>query len=85
MWQDFRCDFEALGRWKALDLVAIGRSRALPSRELVIERGDLVQPIDDLLVSHRGCVATSPFRLFAEERMASVETVVFGSFSSVPI
>ena len=33
---------------KALDLVAIGRSRVLPGRELVIQRSYLVQPIDDL-------------------------------------
>jgi hypothetical protein len=50
------------------DLVAIGRSRILPGRKLVIERGDLVQPIDDLFVGHRGCIATSPLRFFAEER-----------------
>jgi hypothetical protein len=49
-------------------LVAIGRSRVLPRRELVIQRGDLVQPIDDLFVGHRGCVATSPFRFSPEER-----------------
>jgi hypothetical protein len=55
-------------RRKALDLVAIGRSKVLPSRKLLIERGDLVQPIDDLFVGHRGSVATSPFRFFAEER-----------------
>src|SRR5207245_769567 len=59
---------KVLQRRKALDSIAIGRSRVLPGRELVIERGDLVQPIDDLFVGHRGCVTTSPFRFFAEER-----------------
>jgi hypothetical protein len=38
---------------------------------LFIERGDL------LFVGHRSRVATSPSRLFVEERVASVETVVF--------
>ena len=49
-------------------LIAIGRYKVLPSRELVIERGDLIQPIDNPFVGHRGCVATSSFRFFAEER-----------------
>jgi hypothetical protein len=31
----------------------------LPRRKLVIERGDLVQPIDEPLVTHRGGVATT--------------------------
>ena len=53
---------------KALDLVAIGRSRVLPGREFVIQRGYLVQPIDDLFLGHRGCVATSSFRFLPEER-----------------
>jgi hypothetical protein len=53
---------------KALDLVAIGRSRVLPGRELVIQRGYLVQPIDDLFLGHRGCVATSSFRFLPEKR-----------------
>ena len=52
----------------ALDLVAIGRSRVLPGRELVIQRSYLVQPIDDLFLGHRGCVATSSFRFLPEER-----------------
>jgi hypothetical protein len=33
-----------------------------------IERGDLVQPINDLFVGHCGCVAASPFRFLAEKR-----------------
>ena len=52
----------------ALDSVAIGRSRVLPGRELVIERGNLVQPFDDRFVGHRSCVATSSFRFLPEER-----------------
>jgi len=52
----------------ALDSVAIGRSRVLPGRQLVIERGNLVQPFDDRFVGHRSCVATSSFRFLAEER-----------------
>jgi hypothetical protein len=51
-----------------LDLVAISQSGVLPGRELIIERGDLVQPIDDLLVDHRSCIAPSPFRFLPEER-----------------
>ena len=49
-------------------LVAIGWSRVLPGGELVIQRGNLVQPIDDLFVSHRRCVATSPSCFLPEER-----------------
>jgi hypothetical protein len=52
----------------------------LPGGELVIQRGYLVQPIDDLFLGHRGCVATSSFR-FLPESVASVEAVVFGSLS----
>jgi hypothetical protein len=52
-------------------LVAIGRYRVLPGRELVIERGDLVQPIDNPFVDHRSGVTTSFFRFFAEERGSS--------------
>ena len=48
--------------------VVVGRPRVLSRREFVIERGDLVQPIDDLFVGHCGGVATSPFRFLAEER-----------------
>jgi hypothetical protein len=49
-------------------LVAIGRSGVLPRRELIIQRGDLVQPIDDLFVGRCGCVATCPIRLLPKER-----------------
>src|SRR5215831_8085828 len=35
---------------------------------VVIDGGDLIQPVDDLFVRHRGRVATSPFRFLAEER-----------------
>src|SRR5437762_5071911 len=61
-------DCDGLGHRKAPDSVAIGWSRVVPDRELVIECGDLVQPIDDPFVGHRGCVATSPLRFFSEER-----------------
>jgi hypothetical protein len=59
---------ENLASAKLLDLVAISQSGVLPGRELIIERGDLVQPIDDLLVDHRSCIAPSPFRFLPEER-----------------
>ena len=39
-----------------------------PAASSSLQRGNLVQPIDNLLVGHRGCVATSPFRFFPEER-----------------
>ena len=52
----------------ALGLFAIGRSKVLPGGEFVIERGYLVQSIDDLFVSHCGCVAARPFRFLAEKR-----------------
>jgi hypothetical protein len=42
----------------------------LPGRELIIERGDLVQPIDDLLVDHRSCMAPSPFAGLTQEQLA---------------
>ena len=57
-----------LANSKSLDLVAIGQSSVLPGRELVIERGDFVQPINDLPVDHRGCIAPSPFCFLPEER-----------------
>ena len=69
---------------KPLDLVAVSPSEALPGREFVIKRGNLVQPIDNLFVGHRRCVATSPFRRLAKS-VASVETVVFGSVSCMSI
>lgn len=56
-----------LANAKPLDLVAIGQSSVLPGRELVIERGDLVQPIDDLFIDHRSGIAPSPFRFPPEE------------------
>src|SRR5262249_20618107 len=52
----------------AIDLVAVSRPKVLADREFVIDGGDLVQPVDDLFVRHRGRVATSPFRFLAEER-----------------
>ena len=56
------------GKCKLLDLIAISQSGVLPGRELIIERGDLVQPIDDLFVDHRSRIASSPFRFLPEER-----------------
>jgi hypothetical protein len=80
-WQFFTNRDSTAGSY-ALDSVAVSRPRVLSRREFVIERGDLVQPIDDLFVGHCGRVATSPFRFLAES-VASVETVVFGSISSI--
>ena len=57
-----------LANAKSLDLVAIGQSGVLPGRELVIERGDLVQAIDNLLVDNRSGIAPSPFCFLPEER-----------------
>ena len=71
-----------LANAKPLDLVAIGQSSVLPGRELVIERGNLVQPIDDLFIDHRSGIAPSPF-CFLPEEPASVEIVVFGNVSSI--
>ncbi|HWZ67933.1 MAG TPA: hypothetical protein VNW89_08900 [Stellaceae bacterium] len=67
-----------------MGLFAVGWSGVLFGGELVIARGDLVQPIDDFFVSHCGCVAASPFRFLAES-VASVVIVVFGSVSSMSI
>ena len=57
-----------LANAKPLDLVAIGQSRVLPGRELIIKRGNLVQSIDDLFVDHRSGIAPSPFRFLPEKR-----------------
>jgi hypothetical protein len=62
---------------KTLALVTIGRSRVLPGRELFIERGDLVQTVDNRFISHRGGIATSSFRFLVEER--AVATTVSSS------
>jgi hypothetical protein len=59
---------ENWARTQRLGLLAVGAPEALPGRELVIERGNLVQPVDDLFVCHRGRVAASAGRFLAEER-----------------
>jgi hypothetical protein len=71
-----------LANAKPLDLVAIGQSGVLPGRELIINRGDLVQPIDDVLVDHRGGIAPT-LSASSRKSVASVDIVVFGSVSSI--